>query len=116
MRKIRGRRLESLHIDWANCRTDSDVPALPSLLAAATEWRVDTLELGYVVSAASWAALAREAGRGSICSVKVSEWGLSLAGVEEIRAIWAATEGEWGDRAGSIYAEKSQGQQDSRSC
>ena len=108
MRKMSGRRLESLHIDWADCCRDSAVTALPSLLAAATEWRVDTLRLSGV-TAAHWAALAREAGRGSIRSVRVSEGGLRRAGVEDIQAIWAATEAGWGDGAGRQYAKKSEG-------
>jgi hypothetical protein len=109
IRKMSGRRLESLHIDWTDCGSYSKVTVLPSLLAAATEWRVDTLGLWYGVNAGSWAALAREAGRGSIRSVRVTEWSLREAGVEEIRAIWAATEGEWGDLGGGTYAHKSQG-------
>ena len=114
MRKMRGMKLESLRIDTAEFWRDNEVTVLTSLLAAATEWRVDILLLYGATTAASWAALAREAGRGTIRSVRVDEENLREARVEEIQAVWAATEGEWGDYSGSTYsgstyAKKSEG-------
>ena len=82
---------------------------LPSRLAAATEWRADTLELDGATTA-SWARLAREAGRGTIGSIRVREESLREAREEDIRALWSVTEGEWESFGGVKYAMKSDGE------
>ena len=88
---IGGRHLDSLEFGTTTCWESNDVRKLCGLLAAVAVWRLDVLVL-FDANQKDWAALAKEAKRGSIGTVKVTTRLIKLADEEDLRLLWASTD------------------------
>ena len=77
-----------------------------TVLGSAKEWKVNLLFLDDKMGAEGWEVLSKVADKGKVDRVGVSKQTLRTANVQQIEALWQATDGSWLDYNGGISREE----------
>ena len=88
-------KMEMLHMEVLLCRSEGAGLEWSSILRNCSAWSTSQLWLEGGAGAITWAGMAGAAGRGRIRAVGVGREVLARGGLEEVRAVWRATEDVW---------------------